>query len=102
MKYQTRVEYIDAIQFSRNNFDEVVSFTKGKVTEMIIEKKTGILCICLLETTDKTVAVLENDYIVKNFHHFYPRHREEFENKYVRHYTQNYKCKQNVTENDKT
>lgn len=55
----------EAIQFTRNNYDEVVSFTNGKIHEITIEKRIGGRCRCRLATSSGCHIINEYDYIVK-------------------------------------
>lgn len=88
MKYRAKEE-IEAIQFTRNNWEELVAFTNGKIYNLQIEKRPGGKAMCKLESGTATLAIDEYDYIVKDLRmgpddiFFSRRKKEVFENKYV-------------------
>ena len=58
---------VEAVQFTRNNWDEIVEFTKGNAFNVRIEKRIGGRCNCSLKGTTLPFPVFinENDYIFK-------------------------------------
>ena len=73
MKYRKLPIEIDAIQFTRNNFDEVVSFTNGSAHDLTIERRPGGRCTCIIPTLEGQHIANEGDYIIKGVHgEFYP------------------------------
>ena len=87
-KYKARPEFVDAIQFNRDNFDEVAKFTNGIARDFEIERRPNGKCTCLLAdegpfpTTPLTV-VHEGDYIVRtSFGGYKMMFKKAFEDKY--------------------
>ena len=64
MKYKKTVEVsyiVEAIQFTRENFEEVERFTGGKAQHLAIERSPDGVATCQLEGNQVT----EGDYIRK-------------------------------------
>ena len=66
MIYQKRDRFIEAIQFTRENFEEVQQFTQGQAINFTIEKRPNGACFCWLEDNNGWKSkVCEGNYIVK-------------------------------------
>ena len=68
--YVTKPERVEAMQFTRNNFQELVEFTGGIARDMEIERRIDGKCTCLLVSDDvNTFTPLtyigEGDYVIK-------------------------------------
>lgn len=81
--YRKRPVVIEALQFTRNNWDEIVAFTNGKATVM---NKSLILedtYICNVNTLEGIMTATEGDYIIKGVRgEFYPCKPGIFEQTY--------------------
>lgn len=73
MKYRKKPVVIDAVVFTRNNFDEIVSFTKGTARTLRIERRHDGKCTCIIPTLEGEHIATEGDYIIRGVHgEFYP------------------------------
>ena len=82
MKYRKKPVVIEAIQFSRNNFDEVIDFTEGKAY-IYTEKRPGGVSHCLIETLEGDMTATKGDYIIRGVNgEFYPCKPDIFEKTY--------------------
>lgn len=64
-KYRKRPAEIDAIRFTRSNFDDIKSFTGGKAKGLFIERCPNGKCTCLIETLNGDLVVAEGDFIIR-------------------------------------
>lgn len=72
-KYRKKPVEIEAVQFTRNNFDEVVEFTNGKACGLTIERCPNGKCWCIIPTLEGDHIASERDFIIKGVHgEFYP------------------------------
>lgn len=72
-QYKKKPVVIEAVQFTRNNWDELVAFTNGKATSfnksLILDDKY----ICNINTLEGIMVATEGDYIIKGIRgEFYP------------------------------
>ena len=72
-RYRKKPVEIEAVQFTRDNWDEVVAFTEGKATtfnkSLILEDKY----ICNVSTLEGVMVATEGDFIIKGIKgEFYP------------------------------
>lgn len=75
--------YIEAAQFTRGNWDEVVALTDGKAYGPIIERRPNGKCTCHVPTEIGKQFVVEGDYIIKNKNGFFTvRSQKFFEEEY--------------------
>jgi hypothetical protein len=87
MKYRAKEE-VEAIRFTRNNWEEVVDFTNGQAHSLRIEKRPGGLVTCKLDSKAATLEINEFDYIIKDLRMgtdemFFSRRRKDiFESMY--------------------
>lgn len=78
-KYRKKPVVIDAIVFTRNNFEEVVSFTEGKAHSLAIDRRPDGKCTCMIPTLEGEHIATEGDYIIRGIHgEFYPCKPEIF------------------------
>lgn len=83
MKYKKRPVEIEAIQFTRNNWNEIVEFTNGKAFNFAIEKRPSGYAYCLIRTLDGDMKAKNGDYIIKGIQgEFYPCKPDIFESTY--------------------
>lgn len=83
MRYRKKPVIIEAIQFTRNNFEEIKAFTKNNASKMIIEKRIGGRCFCTIKTLEGDMIANEYDYIIKGIKgEFYPCKPDIFEQTY--------------------
>ena len=82
-RYRTKIKYIEAVKFTRDNVDEVKEFTNGKAMNFIIDKSLNGQASCKIELSSKTLNVGEGKYIVKNSDgEFYICSEDSFESVY--------------------
>lgn len=73
MKYRKKPVEIDAVQFTRDNWEEIVSFTNGTAKDLTIERRPNGKCTCIIPTLEGDHIAAENDYIIKGVNgEFYP------------------------------
>ena len=73
MKYRKKPVLIEAVQFARNNFEEIVSFTKGTAHTFRTERRPDGKCTCIIPTLEGEHIATEGDYIIRGVHgEFYP------------------------------
>ena len=83
MKYRKKPVVVEAILFTRNNFDEVVLFTNGTAHTLRIEKRIDGKCTCVIPTLEGEHIATEGDYIIKGVKgEFYPCKPDIFEATY--------------------
>lgn len=81
-KYRKRPVEIEAIQFTRQNIEEIVKFINNKV-EISIEKRIDGIATCKIETLEGIMTAREGDYIIKGVNgEFYPCKSYIFEKTY--------------------
>lgn len=82
-KYRKRPVIIEAVQFTRENWAEIVSFTNGSAKGMTIERCPYGKCTCIIPTLEGDHIANENDYIIKGIKgEFYPCKPDIFEQTY--------------------
>ena len=87
--YITKPCEIQAIQFTRNNFDKVVKFTEGNAFNLIIERCPNGNCYCEIKTLEGNMTATENDYIIRGLRgEYYPCKPDVFLKKYSIKYTE--------------
>lgn len=73
MKYRKKPVEIEAVQFTRDNWAEIVSFTNGAARDITIERRPNGKCTCIIPTLEGDHIANENDYIIKGVNgEFYP------------------------------
>lgn len=76
------ITIIEAIQFTRNNFDEIKAFTNNTAYNFTTERCINGKCYCYLNHNGAKFQVDENDYIIKNDNNLYVTSQKEFEERY--------------------
>lgn len=75
---------IEAIQFTRANWDEIVEFTNGAARNLTIERHPGGKVTCVIPTLEGDHIATEYDYIIKGVNgEFYPCKSDIFWKTYV-------------------
>lgn len=64
-KYRKRPVEVDAIRFTRSNFDAIKEFTSGKAKGMFIERCPNGKCTCIIETLEGDLTATEGDFIIR-------------------------------------
>ena len=73
MKFRKKPVEIEAIQFTRLNWEEVKEFTNNTAFSLVIEKRIGGECSCLIPTLEGQHIANEGDWIIKGVKgEFYP------------------------------
>lgn len=76
---------IEAVQFTRNNWQEVKSFTNDTAHTLTIEKRIDGLTTCIIPTLEGQHMATEGDWIIKGVQgEFYPCKPDIFEKTYER------------------
>lgn len=64
---------VEAMQFTRNNWDELVAFTAGRASNFIKSTVMKDTYLCEISTLEGTMIATEYDYIIKGVRgEFYP------------------------------
>jgi hypothetical protein len=73
MKFRKKPVEIEAIQFTRLNWEEVKEFTNNTAHSLAIERRIGGECTCIIPTLEGQHIANENDWIIKGVKgEFYP------------------------------
>ena len=82
-QYRKKLVCIEAVQFTRNNWDEVSLFTNGTAHTLVIERRINGVAICIIPTLEGQHIETENDFIIKGVNgEFYPCKPDIFEMTY--------------------
>ena len=82
-KYKTKPCIIEAIQFTRENFEEVYKFTDGAARNLEIERHPDGQAFCTVDTLEGPMRATENDFIIKGLRgEYYPCKPDVFMKKY--------------------
>lgn len=78
MRVTTKPEHYEAIQFSRNNWEQIQGFTNGKARDLTIPRTPSGIASCTLELFGennqiRTTQVFEGDWIVEYSHESFAR-----------------------------
>ncbi len=65
MKFRKKPVEIEAIQFTRLNWEEVKEFTNNTAFSLVIEKRIGGECSCIIPTLEGQHIANEGDWIIK-------------------------------------
>ena len=72
-KYRKKPVVIEAIKFSRDNFEEISNWSNGEVGNFLIPKHPNGIATCKIETKEGVMEAKEGDYIIKGVEgEFYP------------------------------
>ena len=82
-KFRKKPVEIEAVKFTRSNFDEIKSFTNGTAHSLNIERRMDGKCTCIIPTLEGQHIATENDFIIKGVHgEFYPCNPDIFDKTY--------------------
>lgn len=82
-KFRKKPAVIEAIQFTRHTWKEVLNFTSGNAINYRCEKCIGGKAYCDIKTLEGTMLATERDYIIKGVAgEFYPCKPDIFEQTY--------------------
>ena len=73
MTYIKKPVEIEAVQFSRNNWNEILLFTNNTAHTLSIEKRIDGIATCIIPTLEGEHIAKEGDWIIKGVKgEFYP------------------------------
>ncbi len=73
MKFRKKLEFIEAVKFTRDAWDSVVEFTNGKATSLLIEKTPCGQAYCIVTSLGCEMLANEGDWIIKSTNgEYYP------------------------------
>ena len=73
MKFRKKPVEIEAIQFTRLNWEEIQQFTNNTAYTLVIERRINGKCTCVIPTMEGEHIANENDYIIRGVKgEFYP------------------------------
>lgn len=82
-QYRKKPVIIEAIQFNRNNWNEILEFTNNTAHTILIEKRMDGKCTCIIPTLEGEHIANEGDYIIKGVKgEYYPCKQDIFEMTY--------------------
>lgn len=82
-QYRTKPCEIEAIQFTRNNFEEVKAFGEGSIKDLIIERCLNGKAYCKVQTLEGLMIATEGDFIIRGLRgEYYPCKPDVFNKKY--------------------
>ena len=80
MKFRKKPVEIEAIQFTRLNWEEIQQFTNNTAHTLVIERRINGKCTCVIPTLEGEHIANENDYIIRGVKgEFYPCKPDIFE-----------------------
>jgi hypothetical protein len=82
-KFRKKPAEIEAVQFTRSNWDEIKAFTNETAHSLRIEKRIDGLATCIIPTLEGQHIATEGDWIIKGVAgEFYPCKPDIFEQTY--------------------
>jgi len=82
-KFRKKPVVIEAVQFTRMNWEAVQSFTQGEAHTLTIEKRMDGKCTCIIPTLEGQHIATEGDWIIKGVQgEYYPCKPDIFEQTY--------------------
>ena len=82
-RYRKKPVVIEAIEFTRDNWDEVYEFTNGKAHSLCIARIPYAKATCRVDTLEGYHIATEGDFIIKGVKgEFYPCKPDIFEQTY--------------------
>ena len=82
-QYRKKPVCIEAVQFTRNNWEEIQSFTNNTAHTLQIERRINGTCTCIIPTLEGQHIASENDWIIKGVQgELYPCKPEIFDKTY--------------------
>ena len=80
MKFRKKPVDVEAIQFTRLNWEEIQQFTNNTAHTLVIERRINGKCTCVIPTLEGEHIANENDYIIRGVKgEFYPCKPDVFE-----------------------
>ena len=84
-RFRKKPVVIEALQFTRENWQDVLMFTQGEAHTMTIEKRIDGKCTCIIRTLEGEHIANEGDWIIKGVRgEYYPCKPDIFEMTYDR------------------
>ncbi len=72
-KFRKKPVEIEAIDFTRDNWEEIKHFTNNTAHSLTIEKRINGLATCIIPTLEGQHIAIEGDWIIKGIEgEFYP------------------------------
>jgi hypothetical protein len=82
-KYRKKPVVIEAIKFTRDNFQEIRDFTDYQAHSFTIERRIDGIAYCIIPTLEGQHMATEGDFIIKGIKaEFYPCKPDVFEQTY--------------------
>ena len=82
-RYKTKPCEIEAVQFTRDNFEEVKNFGEGSIKDLIIERCPDGVAYCKVQTLEGIMLATEEDFIIRGLRgEYYPCKPDVFKKKY--------------------
>lgn len=82
-QYRKKPVVIEAVQFTRANWNEIIEFTNNTAHTLIIEKRMDGVATCIIPTLEGQHIATERDFIIKGVQgEFYPCKPGIFEKTY--------------------
>jgi hypothetical protein len=82
-KFRKKPVVIEAVKFTRNNFQEIKEFTEEKAHSLTIERRIDGVATCIISTLEGHMTATEGDFIIKGVQNeFYPCKPDIFEKTY--------------------
>ena len=82
-KYRKKPVVIEAVKFTRNNFQKIKEFTEEKAHSFNIVRGINSWCTCIIPTLEGQHIATEGDFIIKGVQNeFYPCKPDIFEKTY--------------------
>ena len=82
-KYKKKPVEIEAVQFTRDNVEEIKEFTEGNAINFRTERCINGKSYCEIKILEGTMTATEGDYIIKGVNgEFYPCKPDVFEKIY--------------------
>jgi len=82
-KYRKKPVVIEAVKFTRDNFQEIRDFTDFQAHSLTIERRINGIATCIIPTLEGQHIATEGDFIIKGIiGEFYPCKPDVFEQTY--------------------
>jgi len=82
-KYRKKPVVIEAVKFTRDNFQEIRDFTDYQAHTLTIERRINGIATCIIPTLEGQHIATEGDFIIKGIiGEFYPCKPDVFEQTY--------------------
>ena len=82
-RYRKKPVIIEAIQFKRDSWNDILSFTNNTANSLTIERRIDGIATCVIPTLEGQHIATEGDFIIKGVQgEFYPCKPDIFEKTY--------------------